>query len=71
MEILGRILDELSCGQASTYGQTDGRTDGQAGRQAGRQTDRQTDRQTEASTIPFGKICRGVKTTRKNVAPAD
>ena len=49
LEILARILVELSCGQASTYGRTDRRTDGQ------------TDGRTEATTIPFGKICRGVK----------
>ena len=48
MEILGRILDELSRGQARpTDGRTDGRTDGQ------------TDRRQSQRQYPFGKLPRG------------
>ena len=50
LEILARILVELSCGQASTYGQTDRRTDGQ--------TDRRTDGgndNTLRQNLPRGK----------------
>ena len=61
MEIIGRILDELSRGQALSYGRTE--------------TDGQTDRQTEPTTtklrqnLPSGK--NGHTTSKFNFLQAD